>query len=120
MFSYFPLIMAVLTAAFFVFWWFGKLPSPHQISEILELVNTRGGNICLLLGGTLVGAGASLRLFYYIIQLSVDGKIQQDNVFSIMSLTFITGTITGNFMGALLKTMTGDTTKPAESKKEPE
>jgi uncharacterized membrane protein SpoIIM required for sporulation len=93
-------------------WWFGKLPSIITVRELLDLVNSKGGNITLLLVCTLIGSGASLRLFYYIIQLSVDGKIQQDNVFTIMSLTFITGTITGNFMGALLKTMTGDTIAP--------
>ena len=91
-----------------VFGWFGKLPSISQMREAMELINSRGGNILLLLAATIIGTGASLRLFYYVIQLSVDGKVAQDNVFAIMSLTFVTGTVTGNFQGALLKTMTGD------------
>jgi hypothetical protein len=109
----------ILLIGFFVLAWFRRLPSIQQVHEALDLINTKGGNIALLLFGTLIGGAASLRLFYYIIQLSVDGKIQQDNVFSIMSLSFITGTITGNFMGALLKTMTGDTVVHPKDKEPP-
>lgn len=50
-----------------------------------------------------------MRLFYYLIQLSVDGKLQQDNSFALMGLTFVSNTLTGAFAGAMLKTMTGDT-----------
>lgn len=111
------LILMVLLGA--LFWWYGKLPSVSQTRELLDLVNSRGGNIILLLLATIIGAGTSLRLFYYVIQLSVDGKLAQDNVFAIMSLTFVTGTITGNFQGALLKTMTGDVPIPRKDTSTP-
>jgi hypothetical protein len=91
-----------------VFGWFGKLPTAETLTKLMEVINTRGGNIMLLLFGTILGTSATMRLFYYVIQLSVDGKVMQDNVFALMGLTFLSGTITGGFMGALLKTMTGD------------
>lgn len=108
----FPSAILLTIVGLFILLWFDKMPSVESFTRLLEALNTRGGNILLLLAGTIIGAASSLRLFYYIIQLCVDGKLQQDNVYGIMSLTFITGTITGNFMGALLKTMTGSESKP--------
>lgn len=112
----FSILSGLVIASFFVMWWFNRLPSIESLEKLMDIINTRGGNICLLLAGTILGCGASLRLFYYIIQLSVDGKIQQDNVFGIMSLTFVTGTVTGGFQGALLKTMTGEKAANSETK----
>lgn len=104
----FSILSGLVISSFFIMWWFNRLPSIATLEKLMDLINTRGGNICLLLAGTILGCGASLRLFYYILDLSVKGLIQQDNVFGIMSLTFVTGTVTGGFQGALLKTMTGE------------
>jgi len=78
----------------------------------LDSLNSKGGNILALLILTILGGGMSIRLFYYLIQLSVDGKLQQDNSFALMGLTFLTNNLTGAFAGALLKTMTGDSVAP--------
>lgn len=100
-------------AAFLFFACHGKLPSIDTITHWVELINTKGGNIFLLLLVTVAGAVSSIRLFYYLIGLSVDHKLEPKDVIAIMAITFITGTITGNFQGALLKTMNGDTTTDA-------
>lgn len=107
---------AFIILGIFLMWWFGKFPSSAEFTHWLDALNTRGGNILILFIGTLLGTSATMRLFYYIIQLSVDGKVMQDNAFALMGLTFLSGTITGGFLGALLKTMTGESTP---SKSEP-
>ncbi len=106
-------------AAFLFFAWHDKLPSIDTITHWVELINTKGGNIFLLLLVTVAGAVSSIRLFYYLIGLSVDHKLEPRDVIAIMAITFITGTITGNFQGALLKTMNGDTTTNAATNTQP-
>ena len=108
------IVIEVLTAVgvlgFFVFWWFGRLPSIETFAKLVDTIDTRGGNILILLflGG--FGMFASVRMLYYLVQLSVDGKLQQDNSFALLSISFLTNTITGAFIGALLKTMRGEPT----------
>lgn len=102
-----PLLL--LVTGFFVLAWFNKLPSIETIAKGIELTNTKGGNIAMLFAATVAGAISSIRLFYYLIGLSVDHKLDPKDVIAIMAITFITGTVTGNFQGALLKTMNGDT-----------
>jgi len=101
-----------LAILFAVFWWSDKIPSIETISRFVEVLNTKGGNILILLFMSVIGAFATLRMFYYLTQLSVDGKLQQDNAYALMALAFLTNQLTGAFIGALLKTMTGDTPKP--------
>ena len=88
-----------------------KLPSIESITRFVDLLNSKGGNIIVLIFFSLVGAYATVRMFYYLTQLSVDGKLQQDNAYALMGLAFLTNQLTGAFIGALLKTMTGDTPK---------
>lgn len=95
-------------AAFF--WWKDKFPSIEGFKGFVELINTKGGNILVLLFFSLLGCFASIRMLYYLIQLSVDGKLQQDNSFALLAISFVTNTLTGAFIGAMLKTMTGDIT----------
>lgn len=89
-------------------WWFGRVPKIESIKQFFEALNTKGGNILILLVMSVVGAFATTRMFYYLVQLSVDGKLQQDNAYALMGLAFLTNQLTGAFIGALLKTMTGD------------
>lgn len=99
--------LAALFAACF-FWWKERFPSIEAFQKFIELVNTKGGNILVLLFMSLIGTFASVRFLYYIVQLSVDGKLQQDNSFALLAISFLTNTLTGAFIGAMLKTMTGD------------
>lgn len=94
---------------FSVFWWFEKIPSVDSIKKGLGVLDTKGGNLAILTAFSFIGIFASIRLMYYILQLSVDGKLQQDNSFALLTVQFMTNTITGGFIGALLKTMSGDT-----------
>lgn len=91
-----------------VFWWFGKFPSAESVGKFMSGFDSRGGQVAILCVFSLLGTFASLRLMYYIIQLSVDGKLQQDNSYALLSVQFVSNTITGAFIGALLKTMGGD------------
>jgi len=101
------ILFGIWSIAFLLFAWFDKLPSIETLGKLFSLVNTKGGNITILFVCSILGAGISLRLFYYLIQLSVDGKLQQDNSYALLGLSFMTNTLTGAFIGAMLKTMTG-------------
>lgn len=102
----FIIIMAWLS----VFWWHGKFPSIDSFKKTLEVLDSKGGNIAVLALFALLGIFTSIRLMYYILQLSVDGKLQQDNSFALLTVQFMTNTITGGFIGAMLKTMSGSAT----------
>lgn len=108
-FILFEALTFIGVAAFLVFWWFGKLPTIETFTKLVDTLNTRGGNILILLVLSAFGMFASVRMLYYLVQLSVDGRLQQDNSFALLSISFLTNTITGAFIGALLKTMSGDT-----------
>lgn len=104
----FELLVIICLLAFLVFAWAGKLPSLDRFAQLIGMLNCRGGNILILLVFSLVGSFATIRMFYYLTQLSVDGKLQQDNAYALMALAFMTNQLTGAFTGALLKTMTGE------------
>lgn len=103
---FFWALAALFVGAFF--WWKGKFPSIETFAKFIELINTKGGNILVLLLVSLIGTYTSVRFLYYIVQLSVDGKLQQDNSFALLAISFLTNTLTGAFIGAMLKTMTGE------------
>lgn len=107
-FIIFETVVVLWFVGFFVFWWYGKLPSIDVFSKLMDLANTKGGNIFILSLFSAFGIFASVRMLYYLVQLSVDGKLQQDNSFALLSISFMTNTITGAFIGALLKTMSGE------------
>jgi len=100
----------LLMAAAFALIWTNRFPSLETIVKMLEALNTKGGNLLLLSFFTGLFAIISIRTFLYIIDLSVNGKMNQDNTFALQAIAWVTGGLTTGFMGALLKTMTGDAT----------
>lgn len=105
--------LLVMFLACFVLVWFKRLPDLHSFVTLLDALNTRGGNIFILVVLTVLSGGASIRMFYYVIELSRNGNIQQDNVYTIQAIGWLSTGLTGGFIGALLKTMTGESSPNA-------
>lgn len=99
------------TLLFVFLLWHKKLPTVESIQGLATVSATKGGNIIILMVMAFSFFFAGMRLIYYCLGLSVDGKITVDNAVMMLAISFVTGTAFGNVMGALLKTMTGENVK---------
>lgn len=106
---YVPIILFIAAWAFMQ--WHGKLPSTDSIQALATISATKGGNIIILLVMSLAFFYSGLRLIYYCLGQSIDGKVATDNAVMMLAITFVTGTAFGATLGALLKTMTGENVK---------
>jgi hypothetical protein len=117
--SYYPVMLEstalLVIGMIFALIWTNRFPSLDTVIKALEALNTKGGNLFLLSFFTAMFAIISIRTFLYIIDLSVNGKMNQDNTFALQAIAWVTGGLTTGFMGALLKTMTGDAPVHRES-----
>jgi len=84
-----------------------RSPSISSFREFVNLLNSRGGNILILMAATFYAFRAAMRLFYHVIGMISEGKLDEKSAVMMMALAFVTGTVFGQFSGALLKTMTG-------------
>jgi len=97
----------------------GRMPKVKSVTDLVHAINSRGGNIVVLSASSVYFFSHSIRLFYFLLDMSKDGKIGQDNAFALMALQFVTSTAFGGSFGALLKTMTGDSSRGRISDVEP-
>src|SRR5882757_1234764 len=105
--AFWVLAYSIVVGAFALLW-NDKMPSITSMMRLLAALNTKGGNLLMLSVFTSLFAIISIRTYLYIIDLSVNGKLNQDNTFALQAIAWVTGGLTTGFMGALLKTMTGD------------
>lgn len=115
---------ALLLLLFVVLWvaliWTRRAPTADSWRAFVNVLDSRGGNILILLGGTIYSFRAAMRLFYHAIDLVVEGKLGKDDAILLMALTFVTGTVFGQFSGALMKTLHGkDEPPPANGASSP-
>jgi hypothetical protein len=108
-----PIALLIVLWAFMQ--WHQKLPSTESIQNLATVLATKGGNIMILTGMGFVFFFAGLRLIYYCLSLSIDGKVSTDNAVMMLAITFVTGTAFGGTQGALLKTMTGENVKSGDT-----
>jgi hypothetical protein len=111
---YYHVEIVIFVLALALFSWFGKLPSVESITKFMQSLNTKGGNLFLLAGFTVLFSVISVRMFLYLIDLRVHKLLAPDDAYALQVVTWLTGGVSGGFIAALLKTMTGDTadTKP--------
>lgn len=107
--------IALLLVLWAVMQWYGKLPTTDAIQDLATVLATKGGNIMILTSMGLIFFFAGLRLIYYCLSLSIDGKVSTDNAVMMLAITFVTGTAFGGTQGALLKTMTGENVKSGDT-----
>lgn len=90
-------------------------PGEESFSGFATVINSRGGNIVLLAVMSLFFFVHSMRLIYQLIDMAKDGKIDATNAIAMMGIQFVTGSAFGGSFGALLKTMTGESSKARSS-----
>lgn len=100
-------ILLAIIAVWLLLVWFKRAPSADSWRAFVNVFDSKGGNILILLAGTIYSFRAAMRLFYHAIELAVEGKLDKENTILMMGLTFVCGTVFGQFSGALMKTMHG-------------
>jgi hypothetical protein len=97
--------------AFVLIWAFlqyrEKLPPVASFRDFVNIWNSRGGNILVLLALTIYSLRISMRLIYHFVALISEGKIDEKSAIIMVSVSWLTGGVFGLFAGALIKTMTG-------------
>ena len=88
-------------------------PSLTSIRAILEMLNTRSGNILLLAIMSMFFFWETLHLAYYILSMIEVGKLHEDNAIALMAMQFCTTGAFAASMGAMLTMMTGDKSLPS-------
>jgi len=85
----------------------GRAPSVGSIRLFVNILDSRGGNILVYLGLTLVFFSAAMRIFYHALALIAAKELDTQNAVMMLALQFITGSCFGGAFSALLKTSTG-------------
>jgi len=97
-------------AVFLALWVFlllrDKLPGMASFKNFLDAINSAGGHIFILLLLSSWSIKISMQFFYHLLSLSQE-TMSKDQAIVTAGVTYVTGTLTGAFVGALLKTMSG-------------
>jgi hypothetical protein len=100
-------VLVALLACFTLLLWKKALPSVAGIKELIEVVNSRGGNIILLFAASLYFFSKSYQSMLLMMNMVAAGTLKTDNVFAHTMSQFLTSTAFGGAFGALLTMMTG-------------
>lgn len=103
------LFSVLLVIALFI--WYKRYPPMEDLASLSNVVNSRGGNILVLVVLSLLFFQIGMKFMYYLIDLMVNNKLGPDNAMAMLGVQFCTGTAFGAAFGALLKTMTGEEVK---------
>jgi hypothetical protein len=101
-----PVLVCFMT--WVVMQWNDKLPSTKSIQHFVSIINSRGGNIVILTIASVYFFRYSMYIFMDLLNMVKDKTISEDNAFALMAIQFVTTSAFGGSMGALLKTMTGE------------
>lgn len=88
------------------------LPSIGAVQELANVVNTKGGNILVLLFLTLIFFFTGIGIIYWALNRMLEGKLSADNAVLMMGLSWILGTAFGGSFSSMLKVMSGEDPKP--------
>lgn len=86
---------------------FNKLPKLDSIKSLIAVMDSKGGNISVLVVMSIFFFWSGMKMFYVLLSMMQAKTLTADNAFALMGLQFVTGTAFGGAFGALLKTMTG-------------
>ena len=89
--------------------WKDKLPSTAAIRDIVNILDSKGGNILILVTLMMYFFHRTEQFYYAVTQLIAEGKIANDNGVALNALLFCTGAF-GSVLGAFLKATTGTDT----------
>ena len=103
------LIFSLIAIAVFI--WFKKYPPMEDIASLSNVLNSRGGNILVLIILSILFFQVGMKFMYYLMDLIVQNKLSPDNAMAMLGIQWCTGAAFGGAFGALLKTMTGEEVK---------
>ena len=102
----FPYVIAGVLILYALFLYLGKLPPMESIQRLATMLDTKGGNIIVLVALALYFFHSANVFYYSVLDKIHDGTIASDNGIALNGLTFATGAFSG-IIGALLKVMSG-------------
>lgn len=111
-FPYHYLAIALALGLYSLLLHFGKLPSMEAVQKFVTMLDTKGGNILVLVALALYFFHDAQVMYYIVIDKIKDGTITADNGIALNGLMFATGAFSG-VSGALLKVMSGADPKPS-------
>lgn len=99
-------LIAALLGSYLILSFAGRLPSMNSFKDFADIINTAGGNIILLSLLTVWSIKIAMQFFYHLLALPPE---QFDKASSIVTagITYVQGGLSGMFIGALIKTLTG-------------
>jgi hypothetical protein len=100
------LALAVLLAAYLFLAFTRRLPTMQSFKDLADVINTAGGHILLLSVFTIFSIRIAMHFIYFTMDLPGDTITKAQAEISV-GISFVTGTLAGTFIGALLKTMSG-------------
>jgi hypothetical protein len=111
------LLFGILLLTYIALAFTRRLPSIQAFKDFADTVNSAGGHILLLSAFTFISIRIAMKFLYRVMELPGD-MISKDQATISVGISFVTGTLAGTFIGALLKTMSGgrangDGTAPA-------
>ena|ERR1700690_3515576 len=109
-YHYAGITLVVLIYSLFLY--LGRLPSMESLQKFVTILDTKGGNILVLVLLALYFFHDATVMYYVLIDKIKDGTIATDNGIALNGLMFATGAFSG-VSGALLKVMSGADPKPA-------
>lgn len=99
-------LIAALIGSYLLLNFANRLPSMTAFKDFADIINTAGGNIILLALLTVWSIKIAMQFFYHLLALPPE---QFDKASSIVTagITYVQGGLSGMFIGALIKTLTG-------------
>lgn len=88
------------------------LPAVSSVQELANVVNTKGGNILVLVALTMLFFFTGVGMVYWMLDRIQEGKLSVDNAVLMMGLSWVTGTAFGGAFSAMLKVMSGENPIP--------
>jgi hypothetical protein len=99
-------VFGILVAVYLVLTFANKLPAMDAFKNFLDAINSAGGHIFILSIFTLLSIKVSMQFIYHTMGLPGDVVTKNQAVIG-QGISYVTGVLTGSFLGALLKTMSG-------------
>jgi hypothetical protein len=99
-------LIAAIIGSYLLLSFANKLPTMNSFKEFADIINTAGGNILLLSLLTVWSIKIAMQFFYHLLGMD---PAQFDKASSIVTagITYVQGGLSGMFIGALIKTLTG-------------
>jgi hypothetical protein len=105
------MLVATVLVLYSLFLYLDKLPQMDSIQRLATMLDSKGGNIIVLVGLALYFFHDAQVMYYVVIDKIKDGTITADNGIALNGLMFATGAFSG-VSGALLKVMSGSEPAP--------